>query len=226
MGDVHTLRGDYAAALAAYDAAAAHAGADRLGPIEHKLAAVHERRGEWEPAERHLQEALALGAPAARVQADRGLVAWRLGDPGALDLSHEALRLAERDGDDEAAARAHNILGLLGEPGHFERSLELAADLPDPSIRIAALNNLARARAAAGQLDTAAELVRQALALVAAQGDRHREAALRSNLADTLHRAGRKDEAMEELKRAVAIFAEVGGHEDEPQPGVWRLVEW
>lgn len=226
MGDVHTLRGDYAAALAAYDNAAAHAGADRLGGIEHKLAAVHERRGEWEPAERHLQEALALGAPAARVQADRGLVAWRRGDPGALELSREALRLAERDGDDEAAARAHNTLGLLGDPGHFERSLELAARLPDPSIRIAALNNLARARAADGDLDPAAGLVREALALVAAQGDRHREAALRNNLADTLHRAGREDEAMEELKRAVAIFAEVGGHEDEPRPGVWRLVEW
>jgi hypothetical protein len=68
--------------------------------------------------------------------------------------------------------------------------------------------------------------VREALALVAAQGDRHREAALRNNLADTLHRAGRDDEAMEELKRAVAIFAEVGGHEDGPQPGVWQLVEW
>jgi hypothetical protein len=61
---------------------------------------------------------------------------------------------------------------------------------------------------------------------LAAQGDRHRKAALRNNLADTLHRAGRDDEAMEELKRAVAIFAEVGGHEEEPQPGVWRLVEW
>ena len=60
--------------------------------------------------------------------------------------------------------------------------------------------------------------MREALALVAAQGDRHREAALRNNLADTLHRAGRDDEAMEELKRAVAIFAEVGGHDDEPQP--------
>jgi DNA-binding SARP family transcriptional activator len=226
LGDVHTLRGDYAAALADYDAAAAHAGVDRLGTIEHKLAAVHERRGEWEPAERHLQEALELGAPAARVQADRGLVAWRRGDPGALDLSREALRLAERDGDDEAAARAHNILGLLGEPGHLERSLELAGRLPDPSIRIAALNNLARARAAAGDVDQAAALVREALELVAAQGDRHREAALRNNLADTLHRAGREEDAMEELKRAVAIFAEVGGHDDEPRPGVWQLVEW
>ena len=227
IGDVHTLRGEYAAALAAYDAAAAHAGTEALGRIEHKLATVHERRGEWEPAERHLQEALALGAPPARVQADRGLVAWRRGDPGALELCREALRLAEAEGDDEAAARAHNILGLLGEGAdHIERSLALSERLADPSIRIAALNNLARARFAAGDLEPAAALVREALALVAAQGDRHREAALRNNLADTLHRAGRDDEAMEELKRAVAIFAEVGGHDDEPQPGVWRLVEW
>ncbi len=227
IGDVHTLRGEYAAALAAYDAAAAHASAGRLAAIEHKLATVHERRGEWEPAERHLQEALALGAAPARVQADRGLVAWRRGDPGAVDLSREALRLAEAEGDDAAAAQAHNILGLLGAgPDHFERSLQLSEGLPDPSIRIAGLNNLARARAAAGELEPAAELVRAALQLVEAQGDRHREAALRNNLADTLHRAGRDDEAMEELKRAVAIFAEVGAHEDEPQPGVWRLVEW
>ncbi len=227
IGDVHTLRGDYAAALHDYDAAAAHADPDRLARIEHKLATVHERRGEWEPAERHLREALALGAPPARVQADRGLVAWRRGDPDALGLCREALRLAEREGDDEAAARAHNILGLLGEGSdHLERSLALSERLADPSIRIAALNNLARARFAAGELEPASALVREALALVAAQGDRHREAALRNNLADTLHRAGRDDEAMEELKRAVAIFAEVGGHEDEPQPGVWQLVEW
>ena len=227
IGDIHTLRGEYAAALAAYDAAAAHSGPERLAAIEHKLGSVHERRGEWELAERHLQEALALGGPPARVQADRGLVAWRRGDAGALGLCDEALRLAEAEGDDEAAARAHNILGVLGAGGgHFERSLELSERLADPSIRIAALNNLARARAGEGDLEHAAELVREALGLVAAQGDRHREAALRNNLADTLHRAGRDDEAMEELKRAVAIFAEVGGHEDEPQPGVWRLVEW
>ena len=67
--------------------------------------------------------------------------------------------------------------------------------------------------------------MREALEPVAAQGDRHREAALRNNLADTLHRAGRGEDAMEELKRAVATFAEVGGHDDEPRPGVWQLVE-
>jgi hypothetical protein len=76
------------------------------------------------------------------------------------------------------------------------------------------------------QMFRPAGLVREALALVAAQGDRHRETALRNNLADTLYRAGREEKAMEELKRAVAIFAEMGGHEEEPRPGVWRLVEW
>ena len=72
----------------------------------------------------------------------------------------------------------------------------------------------------------ALDLSREALALVADQGDRHREAALRNNLADTLHRGGREEDAMDELKRAVAIFAEIGGHDDEPRPGVWQLVEW
>ena len=148
--------------------------------------------------------------------------------PARSVLCEEALRLAEAEGDDEAAARAHNILGVLGAgAGHFERSLELSGRLADPSIRIAALNNLARARARRGRPRARRRArSRGARPWSPPQGDRHREAALRNNLADTLHRAGRDDEAMEELKRAVAIFAEVGGHEDEPQPGVWRLVEW
>ena len=119
-------------------------------------------------------------------------------------------RRGRRPGAQHPRACSARARALRAQPG------AVRAASPIPSIRIAALNNLARARAAEGELEPAAELVREALELVAAQGDRHREAALRNNLADTLHRAGRDDEAMEELKRAVAIFAEVGGHEDEP----------
>src|SRR4051812_35181331 len=61
--------------------------------------------------------------------------------------------------------------------------------------------------------------------LCAAQGDRHREAALHNNLADLLHETDRPEEAMEQLKRAVAIFADVGA-EGEPQPEVWKLARW
>ena len=62
--------------------------------------------------------------------------------------------------------------------------------------------------------------------LCAAQGDRHREAALRNNLADQLHAVGESDEAMEELKRAVAIFAEIGADAGEAQAEIWKFVEW
>ena len=98
--------------------------------------------------------------------------------------------------------------------------------LADPSVRIAALNNLALDHAAAGELTEAEALTREALALVIAQGDRHHEAALRNNLADLLHKAGRSDGAMEELKRAVTAFAAIGFEGDSLYPGVWSLVEW
>ena len=108
--------------------------------------------------------------------------------------------------------------------GHLERSRVLAEETGDLGARVAALNNLALAHRAEGELDRALELTRTALELCAAQGDRHREAALRNNLADLLHAAGRHDDAMGELKRAVTLFAEVGG--DEPQPEVWKLARW
>jgi tetratricopeptide (TPR) repeat protein len=95
----------------------------------------------------------------------------------------------------------------------------------DGATQAAALNNLALARAAAGDLEHALGPARTALALCVAQGDRHREAALRGNLADLLHDAGHLEDAMGELKRAVAVFAEVAADE-EPQPEIWKLVAW
>ena len=228
LGDVHTLRGEYRAAVSAYEAAAALAEPDHMAELEQKLGAVHERRSEWDLAERHYQAALQLGGDAARIQADRSLVARRRGDDGeALRLGTEALQLAEEAGDPAATAQAHNILGLLGAGReHLELSLELSAGLDDSAIQVAALNNLALDCAADGDLDRARALIVEALDLCAEVGDRHREAALRNNLADMLHQAGESEAAMEELKRAVAIFAEIGEDEGGLQPGVWRLVEW
>ena len=228
LGDVHTLRGEYRAAIASYEAAAALAGPGGLAGTEHKLGSVHERRGDWELAELHYLEALRLGGEAARIQADRSLVARRRGDDAeAQRLGEEALQLAEDAQDATATAQAHNILGLLGSGRrHLELSVELSAGLSDPDIHIAALNNLALDCAAAGDTGRAGALIAEALARCAELGDRHREAALRNNLADMLHQAGDEDQAMEELKRAVAIFAEIGEDEGGLQPGVWRLVEW
>jgi hypothetical protein len=63
--------------------------------------------------------------------------------------------------------------------------------LGDPSARAAALNNLALVAREAGDLNRALSLTEEALALRAAEGDRHREAALENNLADLHHAAGR-----------------------------------
>ncbi|MGO9750236.1 MAG: AAA family ATPase [Solirubrobacteraceae bacterium] len=230
IGDVHTLRGEYGLALAAYNAAAAHAAPDAAGRLERKLGAVHERRGDWQLAESHYLQALAAasGADHAVIQADRSRVAWRRGETEqARSLGFEALELAVGADAPAAAAQANNILGLLGcGREYLQRSLELSGGLSDPSVRIAALNNLALDHAAGGELDEAEALTREALALVIAQGDRHHEAALRNNLADLLHKSGRSDVAMEELKRAVTAFAAIGSEGDSLNPGVWSLVEW
>lgn len=230
IGDVHTLRGEYDEALAAYTAAAALRDAGQTGRLEHKLGAVHERRGEWELAEHHYSEALERAGDADRaiLQADRSRVAWRLGElERARALGFEALELADASGAPDAAAQANNILGLLGcGRAYLERSLELSRGLGDPSVRIAALNNLALDHANAGELSEAEALTREALELCIGQGDRHHEAALRNNLADLLHRAGQSEGAMEELKRAVTAFATIGSEGDALYPGVWSLVEW
>jgi len=162
------------------------------------------------------------------VQCDRSLVAWRRGDvEQARTLGFEALRLAQQAGAGAAAAQANNILGLLGcGREYLERSLELAGGLPEPGVRIAALNNLARDHAAGGDLVRAEELLRAALEHCAAEGDLHHEAAVRNNLADVLHKAGQGDQAMQELKRAVSAFATIGAESENRYPEIWNLAAW
>jgi len=240
IGDLRTLVGDYAGALASYESAAAHAEAGDLSRVEHKLGGVHQRRGDWERAEARFAMALeALGEGddglRARIVADRSLTLHQAGDSGgAAAWAEQARALAESAADLRAQAQAHNLLGVLASGSgdldraraELERSLELASELEDAAARAAALNNLALAAREAGELDRSLELTEQALALCAAQGDRHREAALENNLADLHHAAGRSEESMEHLKRAVAIFSEVGADEATRLPEIWKLVSW
>jgi tetratricopeptide (TPR) repeat protein len=208
---------------------------------------LHLRRGEWELAAGHLQDALAgldAGAEASsaslrslrsQLYADWSLAEQRLGRGGeALALAERAHGLALEAGDRRALAQAENMLGMLarargdtaGAVRHLESSLELAVALDDPALRAAALNNLALAYADTGEYARAVELTRSALALVRTVGDRHREAALYNNLADLLHRQGDHDGAMSHLKRAVAIFADIRVEADTLQPEIWKLSAW
>jgi DNA-binding SARP family transcriptional activator len=225
--DVYTLHGSYEKAIASYEAAIAAAPADARPQIEHKLAEVHHRRGEWERAEAHYRKASEGGDDGhkARVLADWSLAAHRHGDPSrAITFARKALALSDRSGEVLARAQAHNILGILTQDQrHFERALALSHELPDPSVRIAVLNNLALAHVRSGQLDRALTYARDALEQSQALGDRHREAALHNNLADVLQALGMRDEAMRHLKRSAALFSEIGGARE---PEVWKLVEW
>ncbi len=245
IGDVQTLLGEYGAAAEAFDNAA-HLFPKTSARLEHKQGNLHLRRGEWERAEAHFQEALlALGnaddvQERARLWADWSLAAHRRNQSEqARDYACRALELAEAAADERALAQAHNILGILdSSEGHHEEaqthlntSLRLAESLGDPWIRVAALNNLALVFREHGEMERAIGLAQAALDLCLGIGDRHREAALHNNLADMYHMTGQTEIAMEHLKRAVTIFTEIGAAEISSESGnwkpeIWKLVEW
>ena len=240
LGEVLTLLGDYAGAIAQFDVASAIAGPERQPWIDHRLGLVHARRGDWERAAGYLDGALAAvpdseAGTRSTLLADRSAIAHRSGDRAAAGLlAEQALRLASAV---ERRCRRRSGRGSPRDPGPWRgrpqrrarpprRACAAALDGPDPGPRIAALNSLALVLGDLGQRDRAMDLTREALALCERQGDRHRQAALENNLADLLRADDRQDEAMEHLKRAVAIFAEIGGQPGELQPEIWKLIEW
>lgn len=255
LGDLHTLQGEYAAALKSYETAAALDAGPNIAVVERKLGEIYARRGEWDLAESHFQAAVEPGdphrgivsappdgsrPPAALDELARTFVAWSLtvhhrGDTQrAGKLAQRALSLAETTGDARALAQVHNILGILatsnGHAGealqHLERSLKLADESGDSGARAAALNNLALVYGASGDTARALASAEAALVLCRERGDRHREAALLNNIADLLHRTGRADEARERVVESVSILAEISAEGGDPRPAIWKLAEW
>lgn len=240
-GDALTRLGRYHDALLAYEQAAAAVDPEasvELAVVEHKLAEVHDRLGEWSVAQAHLESAAELlagegsRAMMAQVGADLALVLHRQGHPDADDVARRALALATSSGDAAALAQSHNVMGVLSAghgdhtaaASHLESSWVHARGLADVGPGVAALNNLARLRSQAGHVDQALDAAEEALALGLQHGDLHRVAALHDHVADLLHEAGRDAEAMDHLKAAAAAFAEVD--DARLRPEVWKLVAW
>ena len=240
-GDALTRLADYGDALVAYEQAASATGTDdpqTLAVIEHKLAEVHERLGDWEIARAYLESAADLltvdGAPPMRAQvmADLALVMQRQGDSGAEGVGRQAVELAELSGDHISLAQANNVLGVIAAQRGDVKAAEAllmtsraeAVEADDVTLLVAVVNNLARLYAQDGKLDLALEEASEALELGVRQGDQHRVAALHDHLADLLHRDGRDDEAMPHLKSAAALFADVDDARGRPE--VWKLVSW
>jgi DNA-binding SARP family transcriptional activator len=241
LADVLTVLGRYTEALAEYESAAAAGedGGTASASIEHKLAEVHHRLGEWALADAHLAAAADLLPPGdlggwARIAADRAVVAYRRGDgEAAARIGAAALTAAQQAAGQAAVAQALNVLGMLAArqgdtqraEQHLRESLAQARGLSDPGAAVAALNNLARLLADTGRTGEALALAEEALALGSELGDQHRVAALHTNLADLLHASGQRDAAIGHLKEAARRFGAVdpGGP---PRPEIWTLVEW
>jgi len=268
LGEVLVVLGRYREALAEFETAAALAGGEG-GPwrgngsdhgngsdravqasIEHKLADVHHRLGNWDLAEAHLAVVTELVADAepgrlARAEADRAVVAYRRGDAEqAAVFGQAALSYAKAAADPGATAQALNVLGMLAARAgdtaiaetYLRDSLAEARRRAEPGsgagplsaplgVAVAALNNLARLLAETGRGDEALEVAAEALELGSELGDQHRVAALHTNLADLLHAAGQGEAAMAHLKEAARRFAAVDVG-DAPRPEIWTLVEW
>jgi tetratricopeptide (TPR) repeat protein len=125
LGEQLVVLGRYREALAEFETAAAIAGgegaSDRAtqASIEHQLADVYHRLGDWDLAEAHLAvvtELVAGAEPArlAQVEADRAVVAYRRGDAEqAAAFGRSALASARAAADPGATAQALNVLGML-----------------------------------------------------------------------------------------------------------------
>jgi tetratricopeptide (TPR) repeat protein len=241
LGEVLVALGRYREALAEFETAAALASeGDRAtqAAIEHKLADVHHRLGDWDLAEAHLAVVTELvegtgPGRLARAQADRAVVAYRRGAADqAADLGRAALASARAATDPGATAQALNVLGMLAArsgataaaESYLRDSLAEARPL-EPGAAVAALNNLARLLAETGRGREALSAAAEALELGRELGDQHRVAALHTNLADLLHADGQRDAAMTHLKEAARRFASVDVG-DAPRPEIWTLVEW
>lgn len=234
IGDAQTLLGEYDAALASYETGAAFGATD----ADANLARVYLRRGEWERAAHHLENALALtkkSAAQALLYADLALAHHQSHkDADAFKQAKRALALAQKGKDTRALAQVHNILGILARTRgewdvarkHLEASRTLAEKDREVGAHAAALNNLALVAHATRDDARALELTQRALELVTRAGDRHRQAALHNHLADIYHALGREADSMAELKCAVAIYAEIGGPVGAWQPEIWKLEEW
>jgi tetratricopeptide (TPR) repeat protein len=247
LGDVLIVLGRYREALAELEIAAAIAGGGEgdqtaQARIEHKLADVHHRLGDWDLAEAHLAVVTELVEGAdpgrlARAEADRAVVAYRRGDAGlAAELGRAALSCARIASDPGATAQALNVLGMLaaraGDAAAAETYLrDSLAEARRPPVSpplgaaVAALNNLARLLAETGRGSEALAVAAEALELGSELGDQHRVAALHTNMADLLHADGQNDAAMAHLKEAARRFASVDVG-DAPRPEIWTLVEW
>lgn len=240
LGEVLLRQGRYREAVVELEQAAAAAEHDpgRLTAVEHLLARVHDRLGDWDLAVTYLRSALDLIPPdrhahRARLLADLALLLHRQ-QQGAEAMTWAQAARAESDVGDDVVARAValNVLGLVaGSVGdvhaaidHLEAAVLAARRVGSRDVLAAALNNLALVLAQDARLDDALLAAEEALEMADELGDLHLSAALHSRVADLLHARGREEDAIAHLHASASGFASL--EDAESSPRLWTLTEW
>lgn len=146
----------------------------------------------------------------------------------------EAIANSEELSVERAAARAENIAGMVArrtmDPAtaieHFENSVSASRRIDYVQGEVAALNNLAKTLAAAGNQERAMDLTQSALAKIEETGDRYAEAALHNSMSDYWHELGQDDEARRHLDKAIVMLAQIQPVDGRLSPGIWAREEW
>ncbi len=228
LGELAMTAGDYDRARQELTVAEALAGPETMGLIEHRLGEVERLLGRFDLATNHFEMALTDHPAPGFVLADWALLAHRTGDAEkALEMASRALKVVENGGQPSQMSRVHNILAVVTPDtdqalDHAVKAIALAGD--DDLLRMAALNSRALLLADVGEVDSAVELVVEAIEIAGRTGHRHREAALWNHLADLQHLAGREDESRASLTKAVSLFADIDSGDLEPE--LWLLSRW
>jgi tetratricopeptide (TPR) repeat protein len=177
---------------------------------------------------RALEEARALGEPAAQLKALQGVGRIHC-KTGRLDEARahfdRALELARGLGDRKAEG---SVLSNLATVDWIEgrwteaascwvRALELARESGDRKGEAYALNNLALVHKGRNELAEGLALYHQVLPVLRELGDRHAEAVALANIGLFHQRAARPAEARRFFEQAVDLARELGSRETEGQ---------
>jgi DNA-binding SARP family transcriptional activator len=216
IGDLRTLVGDYAGALASYESAAAHADEAAVARIEHKLGGVHLRRGEWDRADARFTVALEAAEPGdealrARILADLALTLHQSGSaqPDAEDGAAAAAdERGERTADERAQPEAEHRAGRAAELAEQARALaEGAADRRALAQAHNMLGVLARAER---HFEAARDELERSLELAEQLDDASARVAALNNLALVAREAGEPERALELTEAALVLCAAQG----------------
>jgi DNA-binding SARP family transcriptional activator/tetratricopeptide (TPR) repeat protein len=166
---------------------AARRGRDRRAEstVLHRIAALHNSRGEYDAALRANRTAVAIGEELD----DPRLVATAL---TGLGSTYRAL------GEFERAKRC------------YERSLRLSTEAGDPYGRIGPLVNTTRLRRQRGEFDRAIACGREAIKVAVEYGSSSHPAVAWLDLGEVHLAAGQRDEAVTALREAVRLATDAG----------------